>query len=70
MCLFLAVLGLRCCVVFFSSCDEQGLLSNCCAQASHCGDFCCGAWALGRMGFSSCGSQALKHRLSRSGAWA
>ena len=30
-----------------SSCGEQGLLSGCGAQASHCGGFsCCGAWAL------------------------
>ena len=30
-----------------SSCGEQGLLSGCGAQASHCGGFsCCGAQAL------------------------
>ena len=68
--LFSAVLGLPCCVGFFSSCDEQGLLSNCYAPASHCSDFSCRAWALRRMEFSSCGSWALKHRLHNSGAWA
>ena len=32
----------------FSSCSEQGLLSGCGAQVSHCGGFsCCRAWALG-----------------------
>ena len=46
------------------------------AQASHCGGFsCCGARALGAQasvvvarGLSSCGLQALEHRLSSSGA--
>ena len=37
----LAVLGLRCCVVFFSSCDERGLLSSGTAWASHCSGFSC-----------------------------
>ena len=36
--LFLAVLGLHCCVQAFSSCGEEGLLS------------CCGAQALGPTG--------------------
>ena len=49
----------------------------CCgAWASHCGGFsCCGARALGTWasvvvagGLSSCGSQALEHRLSSCGA--
>ena len=30
---FLAVLGLHCCVRFFSSCGEWGLLSSCGVQA-------------------------------------
>ena len=39
----------------FSSCGNQGLLSSCGAQASHCHGFsCCGARALGHSGFSSC----------------
>ena len=46
--LFLTALGLCCCVCAFSSWGEQGLLSNCSAQASHCGGFsCCKAWTLG-----------------------
>ena len=48
-------------------------LGLCCGvRASHCGAFSCsGAWALGTWasvvvahGLSSCGSQALEHRLS------
>ena len=38
----------------FSSYGKQGLLSDCSARASHCGDFsCCRAQALGHSGFSS-----------------
>ena len=46
--LFLAVLGLGCCVQAFSSGSEQELLSSCNAQAFHCGEFsCCRAQAVG-----------------------
>ena len=32
----------------FASCGEQGLLSSCAGQASHCrGSSCCRTWALG-----------------------
>ena len=48
----------------------QGLPSHCSAQASHCGGFSCGAWALGQEGFSNCGSHALEHRLNSCGTWA
>ena len=49
--LFLAALGLCCCVQAFSSCSEQGLLSRCDVRASRCGGFsCCRAEALGRTG--------------------
>ena len=42
----------------FSSCGEQGLLSSCSAQPSHCGGFsCCSSWALEHR-LSSCGTQA------------
>ena len=59
ICLFLIVLGPHCCVQIFSSYGEQGLLSSCGAQASHCGGFsCCTAWALGHVGCSGCNSQA------------
>ena len=37
--LFLAVLGLHCCAVSFSSCGEQRLLSHCRVQASPCNAF-------------------------------
>ena len=44
---FLAVLGLHCCQTFLWL-HEQGLLSSCSTQASHCGGFsCCRAQALG-----------------------
>jgi len=36
----------------------RGLFSSCGPQVPHCG-FCCGAQALARVGFSSCGSQVL-----------
>ena len=56
MYLFLAVLSLHCWAQAFSSC-EQGLLSGCSAQGSHCGGFpCCEAQALGHVSFSSCGT--------------
>ena len=62
--LFLAGLGLRCCVWAFSSCTGATL---CChAWASHCrGVSCCGTWVLGAWSsvvatcrFSSCGTRA------------
>ena len=67
--LYLAVLGLSYCTGFLSSCG---------VRASHSGGFsCCETWALGprasvfaARGLSSCGSQALEHRLSSCGAWA
>ena len=74
----LTVLGLCCCVGFFSSCGEWGLLSSCGAWTSHCSDFSCyGAWALGHVGsggvapgLSTCGSWPLEYRLSSCGSWA
>ena len=40
-------------------------------MGSHCGAFSCfRAWALRCMGFSSCGSPALEHRLNCCGTWA
>ena len=35
--LFLAALGLCCCMQSFSSCGERGLLLRCGVRASHCG---------------------------------
>ena len=62
----MAVLGLHCCAQAFSSCGER---------TSHCRGFsCCGARALGAQasvvvahGLSSCGLQALEHKLSSCG---
>ena len=67
--LFLAVLGLRCCVLSFCSCGKW---------ASYCGGFSCcrscalGAWAsvVVARGLSSCGSRALERRLSTCGTQA
>ena len=54
----LAVLGLRCCVQAFSSCNKWGSLSSC-ARVSYCSGFsCCRAQALWCGGFSNCGSWA------------
>ena len=53
----------------FSSFREQGLLSGCVAQASHCGGFFCSrAWALECTGFHCCSSIALECKLSSCGA--
>ena len=47
--LFLAMLGLRCCVPAFSrGCSSCGLVSSCGVRASRCRGFsCCDAWGLG-----------------------
>ena len=46
--LFLAALGLLCCVQAFSSRGKRGLLFVAAAWASHCSGFaCCGARGLG-----------------------
>ena len=51
VCLFVAALVLHCCCAgAFSSCREQGPLSSCDPQASHCSGFSRGAWALGHIG--------------------
>lgn len=53
------MLALHCCTRAFSTCDKQGLLCSFIAGAFHCsGLSCCGVQALGRTGFSSCGSCA------------
>ena len=53
--LFLVVLGLHGYVQIFSSYGEQGVLSSCGAQASHCGGF-----SLHSMGSRACGLQWLQ----------
>ena len=72
--LFLAVLGLCCCVRAFSSCGEQGLLfvavrGLLIAVASRCGVQALGTRAsvVAAHGLSSCGSWAVEHRLSSCG---
>ena len=45
-------------------------LQSRCAGFAWRGFSCCAAGAVGRVGFSSCGSQALERRLSTCGAWA
>ena len=73
--LFLAALGLHCCMQAFSSCGEQGLLfvSVCgllIAVASRCRAQALGvASVVVARGFSSCGSRALERRLSSCGTW-
>ena len=55
----MTVLGLHCCVKFFSSCGKWGLLSSCSEQTFHGSGFSyCGAWALGHAGFVRCGTWA------------
>lgn len=54
-CLFMAVLGLRCCP---HALWRAQILSSCSVRVSHCSGFSyCRAWALGHAGFSSCGPQ-------------
>ena len=63
---FLTRLGLLLCGLF--SCSQWGLLYSCGTQAASCGSFSCyRAQDLRRVGFSSCGSQTLEHRLSSCG---
>ena len=74
--LFLAALGLRCCMHAFLQLLRAGATLHCSARASHRGGFSfCRAWALGAQasavvvrGLSSCGTWALEHRLSSCGA--
>ena len=55
----LAALHLVNCVQVFCTCSQQGLLSNCFAQASHCRGFCCqGAKTLDSGELSCWGTQA------------
>ena len=65
LCLFLAVLGLHCCMQAFSGYSDWGIL--CCGlQAYHCGGLsCCRGQVLGT-GLSSLSSWALEHTGFRS----
>ena len=66
--LFIFLLGV-CCHVGFSLVAVRRGYSRRSVWASHCaGVSCCKAQALGLVGFSNSGSQALEHRLSACGA--
>ena len=66
--LFLALLGLRCCLGFSPVSGAALQLRPLCFNCG--GSSFCRPQALGLTGFSSCGSQALEHRLSGCGAQA
>ena len=67
LCLCWGAQALPCCMRAFSGCSEQGLLSNCSAQASHGTGFS----GLERCsGFSSCCPRALERGLSICGTQA
>ena len=53
----------------FSNCHEWRLLSSCGVWASNRSIFPCEAQALGNVGFSSCSTWTLEHRLNSCGAW-
>ena len=64
VCLFMAVLALRCWARAFSSCRKQGPLSRRDPQASHCSGFSrCGVRARGHVG-SAAAARALARWLS------
>ena len=63
------MLGLCCYAWAFSSCGKQGLLFSYGVQPSHCNDFSdFGTQALECLGFSSCGSWTIEHKLNSCGA--
>ena len=63
-CLFLAVLGLHCCLGFLWL-QQVGATLCCGAWASGCGGFlCCGVWAVGTWA-----TAVAARRLSCSGVW-
>ena len=66
--LFLAALGLLCCTWAFSSCSERGLLFVAVCRLLMW--WLLLLWSMGSrcVGFTSCGSRALEHRLSSCGA--
>ena len=65
--LFLAALGLCCCVRASSSCSERGYSSLWCAGFSLRWLLLLRSMGFRRAGFSSCGSRALEHRLNSCG---
>ena len=68
--IYLAVLGLLCCVDFSPVALIRGY-SRRSIHAAHCSDFsCCRAQALGHLGYTNCGSPALEHRFNSCGTQA
>ena len=54
----------------FLQMQRAGATLQCVEWASHCGGFsCCRAQVLGHLGFGSCGSLALEHRLKSCDTW-
>ena len=53
-----AVLGLQCCLLAFSSCGRPGPFSRGGAQASHCGGLSAAEHRLSALRLSSCGTRA------------
>ena len=68
--LFLAALGLRCCVQAFSSCGERGYSSSWCVGFSVQWLLLLHSTGSRCTGFSSCGLRARERRLSSCGAQA
>ena len=64
------MLGLRCCVLAFSSCSEQGLLSVLVRGLLIAVASLAVEHELQVHGLSSCGSWTLERRLSSCGTWA
>ena len=56
--------------IFQARALEWGVTAFSCVQPYYGGFSCCGAQAIGRAGFRSCGSQALEHGLNNCGALA
>ena len=70
---FLVVLGLCCCMDFFSSSSERGLLGFLIVMSFLAAEHgLSGTWAsvAAAHGLSSCGSRAPEHRLNSCGIWA
>ena len=65
------MLGLHCCVGAFSSCRQRGLLSGCCAWASHHSGFSLQSTCYRVSSLSGCSSQTLECvGFSNCGTWA
>ena len=64
------MLGLHCCAAFsLVAASGDYSLVELCRGLTLVASLVCRAWALGCVGFSSCGSQALELRLNGCGTW-